>query len=197
MNRFLTMSCKAAALPLFFLRVINGALIRLIPSIYLLVFYETGATEVIGGGRYMLLLGAVSLVWSFFYAVSTPSVPLLAYMYRSYPQKIRSLLGKRLAFLAAIVVLGIIWFVSVSELPLYAVFYFWYLLISVTVNILLTVMASSIGYQPILEELCYQRGGDCETMTVSEIYHKSGMDACFSKEGLKRAVQDLKSVFHF
>lgn len=197
MNRFLAMSCKAAALPLFFLRVINGALIRLIPSIYLLVFYETGATEVIGTGRYMLLLGAVSLVWSFLYTVSTPSVPLLAYMYRSYPQKIRSLLGKRLAFWAAVVVLGIIWFVSVSELPIYAVLYFWYLLASITVNIMMTVTAASMGYNPILEELCYQRGGECETMTVSEIYHKSGMDTCFSKDGLKRTMQALKSLFHF
>ena len=45
MNKFLKLSLKALALPIFIIRVIYGALIRYIPLCFLLVFSLPGTTE--------------------------------------------------------------------------------------------------------------------------------------------------------
>lgn len=193
MNKFFKMSLKALTLPMFVIRVINGALIRYIPSIFMLHFYILGEPEVQDSKGFWILVGIISLVWSFLYAVSTPSVPRIAYMYRNYPPKLRSILKKRIAFWIALVLLGIVSFITVAELPLYLIICFWYVLSSVTINIMLMMTVSSMGYNPFFEELCYKNGGAYENKTVSQIYNESGMSKYFSKDGLKQTANELKS----
>lgn len=197
MNKFFRMTLKALALPIFVIRVINGALIRYIPSMFLLFYYLSGNSEMSERKAlaFFTMVGIISLVWSFLYAFSTPSVPKLSYMYRNYPQKIKSLLKKRAAFWLAILLLGIYFFVNSAKLPIYIIIYICYVLASININTILMLAVSSMGYNPFFEELCYKKSNNYENATLGEIYSESGMGEILSKDGLKQTINGLKSEF--
>ena len=192
MNKFFKMSLKALALPMFVIRVINGALIRFIPAMLMLIYYISAEPDT-ESMPFWIMVGIISLVWSFLYAVSTPSVPKLSYMYRNYPRKIQDLLKKRAAFWVGLVLLGIAFFVNLPELPVYMIIYFWYVLASITINTMLMLVISSMGYNPFFEELCYKKSNDYENRTLEELYSESGMGEFLSKDGLKQTMKGLKS----
>lgn len=194
MNKFLKLSLKALALPIFIIRVIYGALIRLLPSVLLLVFYLSEFNkEWIYDKKALTVVGVVSLFWSLLYVLSTPSVPRLAYMYRNYPKKIMNMIKKRTAFWILIAYLGIVAFINVSELPLYAIVYFAFLLISLGLNTSLTLIISYMGYNPFFEELCYKRSADFNNKSVAQAYRESGAREYLSKDNLKKNAKKLKS----
>lgn len=195
MNNFFKMSLKALTLPVFVIRVVNGALIRFFPAELMLCYYISGrsGSDDKVSMQFWIMVGIISLVWSFLYAVSTPSVPKLSYMYRNYPQKIQNLLKKRVAYWIAFVLFGIGYFVNSTELTFYAIIYFWYVLVSITINTILMLVITTMGYNPFFEELCYKKSNDYENRTLEEFYTESGMGEILSKDGLKQAMNGLKS----
>ena len=188
MNKFLKLSLRALALPIFIIRVIYGALIRYIPSCFLLVFSlpETTEAQTQADTTVFIIMGVVSLFWSFLYVLSTPSVPKLAYMYRNYPKKILDMIKKRTAFWIAVAICGIAIFIKATELPLYIIAYIVFLLISVGFNTSLTLIISYMGYNPFFEELCYKRSADFNNKTVAQAYRESGAMEYLSKDNLKK-----------
>ncbi len=147
--------------PLFFLRWLNAAIMRILPSTFLLLMVYNILHQIVFGvafddieGNYpkqiLLVATGVAIVWGFLFVVAKPSLIKIAYIFRQKPVFGRSIGGR----VAMCLFYGLMLDSTMLSMRLLGLF----CLAETIINIIILNFSKKMPYNEALEKMCFKEG---------------------------------------